>query len=112
MCQDSGKRSRALGPSCYTENVAAIYIQVHFKLNHGSKHNEPWPRDYKKKFHTQLIMKFILLINVKMPTVVGILTFISIINTTSERHKARDFICQYFSFYEQLKFSAQLSLAW
>ena len=32
-------------------------------------------------------MKFILLINVKMPTIVGILTSISIINTTSERLK-------------------------
>ena len=29
--------------------------------------------------------EFILLINVKMPTIVGILTFISMINTTSER---------------------------
>ena len=29
-------------------------------------------------------------INVKMPTVVGILTFISMINTTSERLKARN----------------------
>ena len=34
---------------------------------------------------TQLNTKFILLINVKMPTIVGILTFISMINTTSER---------------------------
>ena len=59
---------------------------------------------------TQLSMKFILLINVKMPTVVGILTFISVINTTSERLKARNFfICWYFSFYEQLKFHAQMS---
>ena len=33
---------------------------------------------------TQLSMKFIMLINVKMPTIVGILTFISIINTKSE----------------------------
>ena len=32
-------------------------------------------------------MKFILLINVKMPTIVGILTFISMINTTYERLK-------------------------
>ena len=54
-------------------------------------------------------MKFILLINVKMPTIVGILTFISMINTTSERLKARNFICRYFSVYEQLKFRAQLS---
>ena len=38
--------------------------------------------------------------------------YISMINTTSERLKARDFfICQYFSFYEQLKFRAQLELS-
>ena len=44
-----------------------------------------------------------------MPTIVGILTFISMINTTSERLKARNlFICQYLSIYEQLKFCAQL----
>ena len=59
---------------------------------------------------TQLSRKFILLINVKMPTIVGILTFISMIKRTSERLKARNFfICWYFSFYEQLKFRAQLS---
>ena len=58
----------------------------------------------------QLSMKFILVINVKMPTIVGILTFISMMNTTSERLEARNFyICRYFSFYEQLKFCAQLS---
>ena len=33
---------------------------------------------------TQLSTKFILLINVKMPTIVGIFTSISMINTTSE----------------------------
>ena len=61
---------------------------------------------------TQLSMKFILLINVKMPTIVGILTFISMINTTYESLKARNFfICRYLSFYEQLKFHAQLSWA-
>ena len=59
---------------------------------------------------TQLSKKFILLINVKMPTIAGILTFISMINTTSESLKARNFsICWYFSFYERLKFRAQLS---
>ena len=58
---------------------------------------------------TQSSTKFILLINVKMPTIVGILTFIDMINTTSERLKARNFlICRYFSVYEQLKFRAQL----
>ena len=38
---------------------------------------------------TQLSMKFILLINVKMLTIVGILTFISRINATSEILNAR-----------------------
>ena len=53
---------------------------------------------------TQLSTKFILLINVKMPTKVGILTFISMINATSERLKAINFLfCQYFSFYEQIE---------
>ena len=58
---------------------------------------------------TQLSTKFILLINVKMPTIVGILTFISMIDT-SERLESRNFyVCWYFSFHEQLKFLAQLS---
>ena len=56
-------------------------------------------------------MKFILLINIKMPTNVGILTLISRMNTTSENFKARKFFdFQHFSFYEQLKFHSQLSL--
>ena len=38
---------------------------------------------------TQLSTKFILLINVKMPTIVDILTFISMIYTTSERIRAK-----------------------
>ena len=55
-------------------------------------------------YSTQLSTKFILLINDEMPT------FISMINTTSEIPKARHFfIWRYFSFYEQLKFRAQLS---
>ena len=59
---------------------------------------------------TQLSTKYILLIYVKMPTIVGILTFISMIITTSERLNARKFfIFWYFSFYEQLKFRDQLS---
>ena len=46
-----------------------------------------------------LSTKSILLINVKMPTIVGILTFISMIHTTSERFKAiHIFTCRYFSF--------------
>ena len=55
---------------------------------------------------TQLSTKFIQLINAKMPTI----TFISMINTLSERLKASNFfICRYFSFYERLKFRAHLS---
>ena len=55
-------------------------------------------------------MKFILLINVEMPTIVGILTFISKINTTSECFKQKKIVIfQYFTFYELLKFHVQLS---
>ena len=73
---------------------------------------EPGPEVIKLfSYSTQLSTKFILLINVKMPTIVGILTFIGMINTTSEKLKARNFfICRYFSFYEQLKFRAQMSM--
>ena len=46
---------------------------------------------------TQLSTKFILLINIKMPTMVGILTFISKINTTSERLEARNGILVFIS---------------
>ena len=61
-------------------------------------------------YSTQLSTEFILLITVKMPTIVGTLSFISMKNTTSERLKARHFfICWYFGFYEQLKFRAQWS---
>ena len=59
---------------------------------------------------TQLSMKFIMLINVKMPTSVVILIFMSMINTTSEHLKARKvFIFKHFRFYEHFKFHAQLS---
>ena len=58
---------------------------------------------------TQLSTKFILRINFKMPTIVGILTFISMIITKFERLKARYFFFYwYFSFYEQFKFHAWL----
>ena len=46
-------------------------------------HNLDRPRGYKTFFSgsTQQSMTFILLINVKMPTIVGILTFINMIDT-------------------------------
>ena len=58
----------------------------------------------------QLKLKFILLMNVKMPTIVGILTFMSRINykfLSFEPEFSNNF--DYFSIYEQLKFHAQLS---
>ena len=59
---------------------------------------------------TRLRTKFILLINVKMPTIVGILTFISMINTTYERLRASNLSTfQGFSFYDELKVHAQFS---
>ena len=70
---------------------------------------DSWPEVIKLFPCSTQLMKFILLINVKMPTIVGLLTFTSMINITSERLKARNFICLYFSFYEQLKFRAKLS---
>ena len=47
-------------------------------------------RLYNFSYSPQVSTKFILLINVKMPTIVGILTFMSMINATSERLKARN----------------------
>ena len=62
---------------------------------------------------TQLNLKFILLINVKMPTIVGILTFMSMINATFESFKARNiFVFRYFSFCQQVKLRTRLSWAW
>ena len=82
-----------------------------WNLSKFTKEFQPGPEVIKLfSYSTQLSKKFILLINVKMPTVVGILTFISMINTSSEGLKARNFfICWYFSCNEQLKFLAQLS---
>ena len=39
---------------------------------------------------TQLSTKFIMLMNFKMPTIIGILTFISMINTSFDSLKARE----------------------
>ena len=57
---------------------------------------------------THQSMAFIQLINVKMPTIVGILTFISRINTTSKSFKARKKLHHY-AFYEHLKFCVRMS---
>ena len=72
---------------------------------------EPGPEVIKLfSSSAQLRLKFILLINIKMPTIVGILTFISRINYQILRYEpefSTNF--DYFSIYEQLKFHAQLS---
>ena len=62
---------------------------------------------------TQLSMKFFLLRNVNMPTIVGILTVMSRKNSILdffEPKKSR--ISWYFYTYEHLKFPAQLSWVW
>ena len=70
-----------------------------------------WPWGYEKSScWTLLSLKFFLLINVKMPTIVGILTFMSRENSilgVSETEKC--WISWYFYIYEHLKFHAQLS---
>ena len=81
-------------------------------IKHALNNYMPGPVDIKLFFSysTQLSTKFVLLINIKMPTIVGILTFISMISTTTERLKAIPFfINRYLSFYEQLKLRVQLS---
>ena len=80
----------------------------------ASRHTTVWapgPKVIKLfSYSTQLNTKFILLINVK---IVGILTFNSMINTTSEWLQARNFfICRYFSFLwaVEISCSAELSM--
>ena len=65
-----------------------------------------WLKNFFFIFNS-LSMNFIMLINVKMPTIVGILTFISMLNTF-ENLKHEKFNFQYFSFYGKLKFQAHL----
>ena len=66
-------------------------VKLYSKINLNSDFG-PGPEVLKLfSYSIQLSMKFILLINVKMPTILGILTFISRINTISERLKARNF---------------------
>ena len=59
---------------------------------------------------TKLSTKSIMLINVKMPTIVGILHFSSRINATYVNFNALNiFTFQHLSLYEQLNFHAQFS---
>ena len=59
----------------------------------------------------QQSMRFIMLIHVKMPTIFNIYQQFRMVNTTSESltTKIKSVFFQHFSFYEKLKFHAQLS---
>ena len=94
----------------------AISSSRHDKTNQvacapSEEYAQPGPEVIKKiTCSTQLSMKFFLLINVKMPTSVGISTFMSTKNSillSSDPEKCRFFL--YFHTYEHLKFHAQLS---
>ena len=90
------------GVYVYNENTLATQHSINVPMALSQRYFDIvliWPRGYKTfPCSTQLSTKFILFKNVKMPTVVGILTFISMINT-SERLKTRNFIiCRYLSF--------------
>ena len=89
--------------------IIALYFESDTVLNVYNL--EAWPRGHKTFFMlSSAEHELYPAQNVKIPTIVGILTFISMINTTSERLKARTFlICRYFSLYEQLKFRAQMN---
>ena len=68
-------------------------------------------RLYTFSCSTQLGMKFIMLTNVKMPIIVGILTFVNMKIATSKSLEVRNFfIFQHFSIYEHWQFHAQFSL--
>ena len=67
------------------------------------------PQGYKTFSCSAHLITFIVLINVKMPTIVGIFTFISMINTTSKNLKARNVFISFLVFPELLKFYAPLS---
>ena len=60
-------------------------IKPAFTYKHLNHESRP---DVINFCHAQLSMTYIMLINVKIPTIVDIFTFISMINTTSESLKA------------------------
>ena len=55
-------------------------------------------------------LKLVMLINVKMPTIIGIVSFISMLNTTSESLKARKTIFQPYSFRRKIKSEVHLNV--
>ena len=74
--------------------ICETYQNCMFWLSYSRQKSSKWYIQFLaprlKNFYscsTQLSTKFILLINVKMPTIIGIFKCISMINTTSERLK-------------------------
>ena len=62
---------------------------------------------------TQVSLKFILLMNIKMPTIVGILIFICRIDFMLSSDKQEESLnCLYFNVNEQSKFYCQLNWEW
>ena len=86
-------------------------LKERVRESYGTYSPRPGPEVIKLfSCSAQLRLKFILLINVKMPTIVGILTFMSRINYRhwqSLSEISTNF--GYFSIYEKFKFHAQLS---
>ena len=67
--------------ACIVTAFLARAVKVMLKPGKGQDHSEPGSEVIKCfSCSAHLRLKFILLINVKMPTIVGILTFISRIN--------------------------------
>ena len=103
---------------CFYNKIVKIFskrnfTEVVFKIfNHSFDHIQSSGPEVIKLFScsAQLRLKFILLINVKMPTIVGILTFISRINCKLWSSKfSISILLGYFGIYEQFKFHIQLS---
>ena len=72
----------------YTQ-VKHIYICKQFGPYSYATYVGPGLKVIKMSCSSQLSMKFVLLINVKMPTIVGILPFMSMTNTTSDSLEIR-----------------------
>ena len=110
-------------PHCWKSHVAAhMSSEVVHRKNYYSPIilEKPWfqvlrplPEPIKNFFHcsTQLSMEFIMPINVKMPTIVGILTFISMINTPSDSLKPKVFIFQDFIILWAVEISCSVELS-
>ena len=99
---------------CFCREIIRKHNKSTSFLTNISKISKPGPEVIKLFLCSiQLSMNFFLLINVKMPTIVGILTFMSGKNSIlglSEPKK--NWISWYFYTYEHLKFHAQVSWPW